>query len=192
MHAVINCFASRLQLRSRPARLGLPLDQADYGESSSGGGTYNCHCCNVFFSHCFVLFIHESWWLLISSESLVRIHSRIFRDAWILGKDEGKEVISPTLLNSGSLPSDWGTRQRPNCTRQSLCLVRHSAKNTRQKFDRQSPLCRVSFIGHSAKVLPTAPGTLGKEKRPSRRRSRWRSLCRVPTLQALGKDFLFF
>jgi hypothetical protein len=39
MHAVIACFASRLQLRSRPAQLGLPLDQAEYGESSSGGGT---------------------------------------------------------------------------------------------------------------------------------------------------------
>ena len=39
----------------------------------------------------------------------------------------------------------------PNCTRQSLCRVRHSAKNTRQKIDRHSPLCLVSFIRHSAK-----------------------------------------
>ena len=70
--------------------------------------------------------------------------------------------------------------------------MRHSAKNTRQKIDRQNTLCRVSFIGHSAKALPSAPGTLGKEKRPSRRRSRWRSLYRVPTLQALGKDFFIF
>ena len=87
-----------------------------------------------------------------------------------------------TLLDSGSLSSAWGTRQRSNCTRQSLYQVRHSAKNTRQKINRQSPICRVSFIGHSAKALPRAPGALGKEKRPSRRRPRWRSLCRVPTL----------
>ena len=42
-------------------------------------------------------------------------------------------------------------RQRPNCTRQSLCRVRNSVKNTRQKIDWQRSLCRVSFIGHSAK-----------------------------------------
>jgi len=40
--------------------------------------------------------------------------------------------------------------------------------------------------------LPRTLWALGKEKRPSRRRPCWRSLCRVPTLQALGKDFLFF
>ena len=98
----------------------------------------------------------------------------------------------PPLLDSGSLPSAWGTRQRLYCTRQSLCRVRHSAKHTRQKIDRQSTLCRVYFIGHSAKALPSAPETLGKEKRPSRRRFRWRSLCRVSTLPALGKDFFKF
>ena len=35
-------------------------------------------------------------------------------------------------------------------------------------------------------------GALGKEKRPSRRQPHWQLLCRVPTLQALGKEFLFF
>ena len=107
-------------------------------------------------------------------------------------KERTKMLNQQSLLDSGSLPSAIGTQQRPNCTRQSLCRVRHSAKNTRQKNDRQSPLCRVSFIGHSAKALPRAPGALSKEKRPSRHRPRLRSLCRVPTLQALGKDFLFF
>ena len=97
-----------------------------------------------------------------------------------------------SLLDSDSLPSAWGTRQRLYCTRQSLCRVWHSAKHTRQKIDRQSTLCRVYFIGHSAKALPSAPETLGKEKRPSRRRFRWRSLCRVSTLPALGKDFFKF
>ena len=56
-------------------------------------------------------------------------------------------------------------------------------------------LCREPR-GHSAKKSNRhgagAPGALGKEKRPSRRRPRWWSLCRVPTLQALSKDFLFF
>jgi hypothetical protein len=66
------------------------------------------------------------------------------------------------------------------------------AKTTRQNIDRQNSLCRVPYIGHSAKALPSATGTLGKEKWLSRHRPRWRSLCRVPTLQALGKDFFFF
>ena len=49
---------------------------------------------------------------------------------------------------------------RSDYTWQSLCRVRHSAKNTRQKIDRQSPLCRVSFIGHSAKC----PGDIRQRK----------------------------
>jgi len=107
-------------------------------------------------------------------------------------KERTKMLNQQSLLDSGSLPSAWGTRQRLYCTRQSLCRVWHSAKHTRQKIDRQSTLCRVYFIGHSAKALPSAPETLGKEKRPSRRRFRWRSLCRVSTLPALGKDFFKF
>ena len=46
---------------------------------------------------------------------------------------------------------------------------RHSAKNTRRNFSRQSRLCRVSFIGHSAKVLPSAQNALGKKKETWRR-----------------------
>ena len=60
-----------------------------------------------------------------------------------------------TLLDSGSLSSAWGTRQRSNCTRQSLYRVQQSAKNTRQKINRQSLFCRVSFIAHSANGLPS-------------------------------------
>ena len=126
-----------------------------------------------------------------------------------------------SLLNSGSLPSAWGTRQRPNCTRQSLCRVRYSAKTTRQKSDRQSTLCRVSFIGHSAKKSDRHGGGsvdghfaecqpcrhsaniffLKKISLPSANPEGTRQrafiffekfLCWVPTLQALGKEFLFF
>ena len=85
-----------------------------------------------------------------------------------------------------------GFRFFAECLRHLAKAKLHPAKNTRQKFDQQSPLCRVSFIGHSTKPLPRAPQALGKEKRPSRRWPRWRWLCRVPTLQALGKYFLFF
>ena len=61
-----------------------------------------------------------------------------------------------TLPDSVALPSARGTRQRPICTRQRLCRVLHSAKATRQKMGRQRRLCRVSFVGHSAKPLPSA------------------------------------
>jgi len=61
-----------------------------------------------------------------------------------------------TLPDSVALPSARGTRQRPICTRQRLCWVLHSAKHTRQKMGRQRCLCRVFFVGHSAKPLPSA------------------------------------
>ena len=60
------------------------------------------------------------------------------------------------LPDSVNLPSARGTRQSPICTRQRLCRVLHSAKSTRQKKSRQRRLCRVSFVGHSAKPLPSA------------------------------------
>ena len=60
------------------------------------------------------------------------------------------------LPDSVNLSSARGTRQSPICTRQRLCRVLHSAKSTRQKKSRQRRLCRVSFVGHSAKPLPSA------------------------------------
>ena len=48
-------------------------------------------------------------------------------------------------------PLTTGFRFFAECLRHSAKANLHSAKNTRQKIDRQSPLCRVSFIGHSAK-----------------------------------------
>ena len=68
-----------------------------------------------------------------------------------------------TLRESVALPSARGTRQSPICTRQRLCRVLHSAKNTRQINRRQRHLCRVSCraLGkafaecrHSAKLKP--------------------------------------
>ena len=66
--------------------------------------------------------------------------------------------------------------------------MRHSAKNTRQKFDRQSPLCRVSFIGHFAEC----PGDTRQRKATVTALVPLTVTCRVPTLQALGKDFFNF
>jgi hypothetical protein len=37
---------------------------------------------------------------------------------------------------------------------------------TAKKIRRQKPLCRVFFVGHSAKALPSATTALGKEKLP--------------------------
>ena len=64
--------------------------------------------------------------------------------------------IRGSLRESVALPSARGTQQSPICTRQRLCRVLHSAKNTRQINRRQRRLCRVSFVGHLAKPLPSA------------------------------------
>jgi hypothetical protein len=40
--------------------------------------------------------------------------------------------------------------------RPKLCRVLHSAKDTRKRKYRQRGLCRVHFVGHSAKPLPSA------------------------------------
>jgi hypothetical protein len=54
-----------------------------------------------------------------------------------------------TLRETATLPSIKNTRQ-------SLCRVLHSAKDTRKRKYRQRRLCRVHFVGHSAKPLPSA------------------------------------
>ena len=64
-----------------------------------------------------------------------------------------------------------GTRQRPNCTRQRT----HGKKLIGKYLFAE---CLLSGT-RQRKATITAPAP------------RWRSLCRVPTLQALGKDFLF-
>jgi hypothetical protein len=48
--------------------------------------------------------------------------------------------------------------------------VSHSAKRARHPVYRQSLLCRVLFLGHSAKRFAECQRTLGKEKQPLRRR----------------------
>jgi hypothetical protein len=77
--------------------------------------------------------------------------------------------------------------------------TRQSLKNTRQR------LCRVLFLGHSAKRFAECQGALDKEKQPLRRRvtetasfpsvpdgTRQRSyLCRVSAQQTLGKEPIF-
>jgi hypothetical protein len=80
--------------------------------------------------------------------------------------------------------------------------VSHSAKKARHTVHRQSLLCRVLFLGHSAKRFAECQGALGKEKQPLRRRvtetvslpsvpgdTRQRSyLCRVSARQHLAKN----
>ena len=88
------------------------------------------------------------------------------------------------------MPGAECTRQL--CTRQSLCRVQHSAKSLRQKISRQRFLCRVLFIGHSAKTLPSANPAPGKEKWSLRRRLRHPLLCRVPCQRHPAKIFLIF
>jgi hypothetical protein len=51
------------------------------------------------------------------------------------------------------------------CSKHTAKAILHSAKNARRTVHRQQHLCRVLFVGHSAKTLPSA----GKEKSPSRR-----------------------
>jgi hypothetical protein len=48
--------------------------------------------------------------------------------------------------------------------------VSHSAKKARHTVHRQNLLCRVLFLGHSAKRFAECQGALGKEKQPLRRR----------------------
>ena len=84
------------------------------------------------------------------------------------------QIFAPDLPNhslpdSVNLPSARGTRQSPICTRQRLCRVLHSAKSTRQKKSRQRRLCRVSFVGHSAKPLPSADTRQSWNRKKSRK-----------------------
>jgi hypothetical protein len=73
--------------------------------------------------------------------------------------------------------------------------VSHSAKKARHTVHRQSLLCRMLFLGHSAKRFAECQRALGKEKQPLQRRvtetggnTRQRiHLCRVPP-KTLGKE----
>ena len=57
-------------------------------------------------------------------------------------------MTSQSLPDQGALPSAGGTRRSPN--------------NTRQTLYRQTLVCRVFVVGHSAKTLLSAQKTLGK------------------------------
>ena len=70
--------------------------------------------------------------------------------------------------------------------------MQHSAKSLRQKVSRQRFLCRVLFIGHPTKTLPSANPAPGKEKWSLRRRLRHPLLCRVPCQRHPAKMFLIF
>jgi hypothetical protein len=73
---------------------------------------------------------------------------------------------------------------------QTLCRVSHSAKRDRHTVHRQSLLCRVLFLGHSTKALPSARKYSAKKS--SRHGAGWRRrrLCRVSEV-TLGKGVTF-
>ena len=83
------------------------------------------------------------------------------------------QIVHP-LPDSVNLPSARGTRQSPIYTRQRLCRVLHSANATRQKMGRQRRLCRVSFVRHSAKPLPSARHSAKLE--PKKNPKKWEFL----------------
>jgi hypothetical protein len=98
------------------------------------------------------------------------------------------------LPDSQALPSARSTRQNRKNTRQSLCRVLHSAKKARHTVHRQSLLCRVFFVGHSAKRFAECQRALGKEKQPLRRRvTETATLPSVPGVcpATLGKGCIF-
>jgi hypothetical protein len=68
--------------------------------------------------------------------------------------------------------------------------VSHSAKKARHTVHRQSLLCRVLFLGHSAQRFAECQGALGKEKQPLRRRvTETASLPSVPGDTRQGVTF---
>ena len=58
-----------------------------------------------------------------------------------------------SLPESHDMPSARNTRRRPINTRQNVCRRPLLAKVTRQREGRQTALCRVPFLAHSAKNL---------------------------------------
>jgi hypothetical protein len=96
------------------------------------------------------------------SENFVDIQKKLSIQIISLFERSDVRIISipltplPALPESAPLPCVSDTRQMQFYTRQTLCRVLHSAKNARRTVHRQQPLCRVLFVGHSAKTLPSA------------------------------------
>jgi hypothetical protein len=96
------------------------------------------------------------------------------------------------LPESKSLSSAWSTRQSLKNTRQSLYRVSHSTKSLPSVAldkegsthrHRQSLLCRVLFLGHSAKWFAECQRALGKEKQPL-----WRQVTETTSLPSVSGD----
>jgi len=78
-----------------------------------------------------------------------------------------EEAKHQTKLSS-SLQDSLALSKRPKCTRQRLCQVPPTAYMTRQPNTWQSWVCRVFFIVHSTKPLPSVDWTVGKKKQQQR------------------------
>ena len=80
----------------------------------------------------------------------------------------------------------------------ALCRVPHSAKSKRQSRIRRRVLCRVPFVGHSAKKIGRQPLTASLPSAGSGRHSAklflffWKSFAECLPDLALGKEILFF
>jgi hypothetical protein len=69
--------------------------------------------------------------------------------------------------------------------------VSHSAKKARHTVHRQRLLCRVLFLGHSAKRFAECQTALGKEKQSLRRRVTETASLSSVVGQTLGKESIF-
>ena len=91
-----------------------------------------------------------------------------------------EEAKHQTKLSS-SLQDSLALSKRPKCTRQRLCQVPPTAYMTRQPNTWQSWVCRVFFIVHSAKPLPSADWTVGKKKATKTANWQWRGSAECVT-----------
>jgi hypothetical protein len=118
------------------------------------------------------------------------------------------DFVKTLLLSLDRLIDSWihapttGIDLFAECLKHSVKPGKHSAKKAQQTVHRQSLLCRVLFLGHSANLFAECQRALGKEKRPLRHRemetaalpsvpgdTRQRSyLCRVSSRQHWAKN----
>jgi len=97
--------------------------------------------------------------LLFAATTTIQIGSgaktSFWHSAWIQGR-RPKDIAPAVTTGDCCFAVCQSTRQSPICTRQRLCRVPHTAKSTRHSDVGKGVVCRVPFIGHTAKPLPCA------------------------------------
>ena len=83
--------------------------------------------------------------------------SLVTQSASRLSENDGVEIKDGYSIHYGNgyFAVCLGTQQRPKYPRHTLCCVLHTAKDTRQIGVGKQDLCCVTFIGHTAKSLPS-------------------------------------